>query len=256
LWRHLFRLGNATWGDARLQAAASTLALYPDFAFAHFQMAMVYVARGQLAQADTVLLHGASVQDRQIHRHDRFPALGLHWLRGLVRLAHDDMPEALAEFDREVRLADPHRLYGREYAMAALQGRGFALLCARQHQDAAEAFERSLELYPACTQSRVGLAQALRGQGKNASADREFGTADHAVVTLTQRRPIEGAMARAHILSAQGRVGDVAQALGRLLAEAPPGFAAWTLPIDPLFRPLHGDRLFATVLARLAERAR
>jgi len=136
-------------------------------------MAMVYVARGQLAQADTVLLQGASVQDRQIRRHDRFPALGLHWLRGLVRLAQDDMPDALAEFDRELQLADPHRLYGREYAMEALQGRGFALLRAGRHQDAAEAFERSLELYPACTQSHLGLAHARRGQGRHASAERE-----------------------------------------------------------------------------------
>src|SRR4029453_13292586 len=32
-WRHLFRLGHASWGDERLRAAAHTLALYPDFAF-------------------------------------------------------------------------------------------------------------------------------------------------------------------------------------------------------------------------------
>jgi len=80
--------------------------------------------------------------------------------------------------------------------------------------------------------------------------------ADQTVVALTRRRPIEGAVARAHILSAQNRFDDVARAVGRLLAEAPPGFAAWTLPIDPLFWPLHGDRLFVTVLKRLAERAR
>jgi adenylate cyclase len=29
-WRHFFRLGHAAWGDERLRAAASTLALYPD----------------------------------------------------------------------------------------------------------------------------------------------------------------------------------------------------------------------------------
>ncbi len=37
-WRHLFRLGHASWGDERLRAGAATLALYPDFAFAHFQI--------------------------------------------------------------------------------------------------------------------------------------------------------------------------------------------------------------------------
>src|SRR5262249_56702943 len=67
-WRHLFRLGHASWGDERLRAGAATLALYPDFAFSFFQSAMVHVARGRLAEAERVLRHGAAVQDRQIGR--------------------------------------------------------------------------------------------------------------------------------------------------------------------------------------------
>ncbi len=114
-WRHLFRLGHASWGDERLRAARQTLALYPDFAFAHFQTAMVHVARGRVRDAEAVLRQGAAVQDRQIGRGGRYPALGLHWLLGLVRLAQDDIEEAIAEFDREGRLAEPHRLYGREF---------------------------------------------------------------------------------------------------------------------------------------------
>ena len=183
-WRHLFRLCHATWGDARLDAAAGTLALYPGFAFAYFQMAMVYVGRGQLAQADTVLLQGVEVQDRQIRQHERFPALGLHWLRGLVRLAQDDVPGALTEFDRELLLADTHRLYGREYAMAALQGRGFALLCAGRQQDAAEAFERSLVLYPTSVPSHLGRAECLRRLGLNDGANSALDEADQAVRTM------------------------------------------------------------------------
>src|SRR5262249_42145476 len=58
-WRHLFRLGHATWGDDRLRAGEATLALYPDFAFAYFQSAMVHVARGHLTEAEGVLRHGA-----------------------------------------------------------------------------------------------------------------------------------------------------------------------------------------------------
>ena len=94
-WRHFFRLGHASWGDERLRAAANTLALYPDFAFAHFQTAMVHVARGHSREAETVLRQGAAVQDRQIARGDRYPALGLHWMLGLVRLAQGDVDEAL-----------------------------------------------------------------------------------------------------------------------------------------------------------------
>src|SRR4029453_9226585 len=123
-WRHFFRLGHASWGDERLRAANNTLALCPDFAFAHFQMAMVHVARGHLREAETVLRQGAAVQDRQISRGDRYPALGLHWLLGLVRLAQDDVVEALEEFEREQQFAKPHRLYGREFAMNSWFCRG------------------------------------------------------------------------------------------------------------------------------------
>src|SRR6185312_3567950 len=112
----------------RLRAGAATLALYPDFAFSFFQSAMVQVARGRLPEAERVLRHGAAVQDRQIGRGERYPALGLHWLLGLVRLAEGDAVEAIEEFDREHRLAEPHRLYGREYAAHALLGRGAALV--------------------------------------------------------------------------------------------------------------------------------
>src|SRR4029453_6529306 len=104
-WRHLFRLGHASWGEERLRAGAATLALYPDFAFAYFQSAMVHVPRGQLTEAERVLRHGAAIQDRQIGRGERYPALGLHWLLGLVRLAQNDVKEATEEFDRERALA-------------------------------------------------------------------------------------------------------------------------------------------------------
>ena len=80
--------------------------------------------------------------------------------------------------------------------------------------------------------------------------------ADRAVVALTRSRPIESTIARSQWLSAQGQLSEAAHVLGRLLADAPPGFAAWTLPIDPLLRPLHGVSGFANVLGRLAERAR
>src|SRR5688572_24214646 len=39
-WRHWFRLGHATWGSERVRAAAQTQALYPEFAFSYFQVAM------------------------------------------------------------------------------------------------------------------------------------------------------------------------------------------------------------------------
>src|SRR5262249_8170488 len=156
-WRHLFRLGHAIWGEERLRAGAATLALYPDFAFAFFQSAMVHVARGRLADAERVLRHGAAVQDRQIDRGERYPALGLHWLLGLVRLREGDVEDALAEFAREAELAKPERLYGREYAMHAHLGRGCAHLDASRPDAAIDAFRAALALYPDQAQSEIGL---------------------------------------------------------------------------------------------------
>jgi len=40
-----------------------------------------------------------------------------------------------------------------------------------------------------------------------------------------------------------------------LLADAPPGFAGWTLPIEPWLRPLHVHPAYGGVLRRLADRA-
>ena len=136
-WRHLFRLGHASWGDARLRAATRTVSLYPEFAFTYFGVAMVHVARSHLPRAESALREGVVVQTQQVEHHTRFPALGLHWLLGLVRLAQDDAVGALEAFDRELSLADPDRLlYGREYRIHAHHGRGLAQLHLNQFDEA------------------------------------------------------------------------------------------------------------------------
>jgi DNA-binding winged helix-turn-helix (wHTH) protein len=255
-WRHLFRLGHATWGDQRLRAAASTLALYPDFAFAHFQMAMVHVARGHLGEAEAVLRHGAAVQDRQLGRGGRFPALGLHWLLGLVRLAQGDIDEAIAELDREHTLAEPHRLYGREYAMHARHARGAALLRADRPDQAIESFKRALELYPRHAPSHIGLALAYRATRSTTSADAAIAGAESALVSLTRTRPLEAALVRAQTLAIRADADGAVATLGHLLQEAAPGFAAWTLPVEPFLTQLKASKAFTGVLDQLAERAR
>ena len=255
-WRHFFRLGHASWGDERLRAANNTLALYPDFAFAHFQMAMVHVARGHLREAETVLRQGAAVQDRQMARGDRYPGLGLHWLLGLVRLTQGDRDEALGEFDREMKLANPNRLYGREYQMSALQARGMCLLEMGQPSEAIAALREGLAIYPDHAQTHVALATAFRAKGATddeRATRQRLGTIDR---TLTVSRPIERKLAESQLLAADGKSEQATEALCRLLDTAPPGFAAWTLPVDPLFRQLQGTKAFTGVLQRLADRAR
>ena len=234
-WRHLFRLGHATWGDERLRAGAATLALYPDFAFAYFQSAMVHVARGHLTDAERVLRHGAAIQDRQIGRGERYPALGLHWLLGLVRLAQDDTREAIEEFERERALAEPHRLYGREYTMHAALGHGVALLKIDRDR-AAEQFRQALALYPDHPLAGAGLALAAGDSPTNLSSP--------------------DAMTRGVLLAAAGKTEAAATALLNTLAEAPAGFAGWSLPVDPFLIQLTDSKRLTGVFSKLFERAR
>ena len=254
-WRHLFRLGHATWGDERLRAASSMLALYPDFAYTHFQMAMVHVARGHLADAETVLRLGAAVQDRQIGRGERYPALGLHWLLGFVRLARHDPADALHEFECELAVTDPHRLYGREYAIEARYGRGCAFLDMPHTRQAIAAFRQALEMDPDHVPTRLALVQALRVRVEPSAIDSELARVDEVLAVIETTRSIDASLMRARRLAVCSSIAESVQHLEQLLVQAPRGFAAWALPIDPLLRPLHGHEGFDRVLSRLSARA-
>src|SRR5262245_27833600 len=254
-WRHFFRLGHASWGDERIRAATNTLALYPDFAFAHFQMAMVHVARGHLQQAETVLRQGAAVQDRQVARGDRYPALGLHWLLGLVRLAQGDVDEAIHELSREEQRAGPHRLYGREYEMSAHHGRGACLLHIDRHLEAIDCFERALQLYPEHAQSHIGLLLALRATRQVTRAESVAEALAAILARLADARPVEASLVASQMMATEGRSEDACDVLCTLLESAAPGFAAWTVPIEPFLGQLHGTRAFTAALRRLADRA-
>ena len=235
-WRHLFRLGHATWGEERLRAAAATLAVYPDFAFSYFQSAMVHVARGHLTEAEGVLRHGAAIQDRQIGRGERYPALGLHWLLGLVRLAQEDVADAIEEFDRERALAQPHRLYGREYTMHAHLGQGAALARSGRREEAIASYRSALALYPRHPVATAALAAAT-GEPFDPSS-----------VTDRVRRGIA--------FAALGRLDDAAAALGAAVETAPPGLTGWYLPVEPFVLQAADSKAFSAVLERLAQRAR
>jgi hypothetical protein len=78
---------------------------------------------------------------------------------------------------------------------------------------------------------------------------------DQAISTLARNRPIEAAILRAKALVADGSADAALETLDRLLADAPPGFAAWTLPIEPFLSQLKAHQGFAATLRRLAERA-
>ena len=254
-WRHYFRLGHASWGDARLRAAETTLGHYPGFAFAHFQMAMLHVARGHLEGAESILGEGSVVQDRQRGRRERYPALGLHWLRALIRLAADDVPGALERFDDELALADVGRLYGREYTMLARHGRGMALIRAGRLDEAAHELGLALALYPDHVQSHLAMALLHQRRSAPQLAEAALARADAVSPVLDRSRPVEAAVVRAARHVVAGRLSDASQTLAAMLKGAPPGFAGWAIPVEPLFRDLVQDQSFTAVSELLAARA-
>jgi DNA-binding winged helix-turn-helix (wHTH) protein/Flp pilus assembly protein TadD len=255
-WGHHFRLGHAQWGDDRLRPLARSIELYPDFPFAHFEVAMVHIARGALDRAESLLREGAIVQDRQAHLRQRYPAKGLHWLLGLVRVAQGDLREARKEFDREVE-GGPWQLYAAEFAMNAHDGAGFAALAQGESGAAVASFRRALELYPEHARSLVGLGAAHAAGGDRQAADAAYMHAMRAIEGLRAGgRTGEATISEAFLHAVCGRSAEAVSALERLVGRPEVPFTGWTVPIEPLFAPLRQSREFAAVLSTIAARAR
>ena len=255
-WGNQFRLAHAAWGEERLQAVARTIELYPDFPFSHFEGSMVHISRGMLDRAESTLREGTIVQDRQAHLKQRYPAKGLHWLLGLVRLARGDAAEALLEFDREIE-SGAGQLYAPEFAMNAHDCAGFAHLATGDGAAAVSRFRRALERFPEHARSLVGLAVALKEDGETAAATETFGRATAAIESLRRGgRTGEAAIVEAFHHAVRNRHDDAVLALHRLIDKAESPFAGWTIPVEPLLGQLRGTPAFAAILAKLAERAR
>ncbi len=255
-WANQFRLGHASWGEERLRPFARVLELYPDFPFVHFGTAMVHVARGALDRAESVLREGAVVQDRQRGRRQRFPACGLHWLLGLTRLARGDLAESRAEFERELESRDTG-IYAAEFAMDSHVGLGYAHGLEGRLDTAREMFGRALARYPRHGRSLLGLTAVSLAAGRRADAKAYAARASEAVAELRRGgRDAEATVSQAIEHVVFGRLDEAVAALEELLVRAELPFAGWTIPIEPLLRPLHGRPGFERVLARLADRAR
>lgn len=254
-WRHLFRLGIAVWGEERLSCLASVVAQFPRLAYAHMGMAMVHVARGFLVEAEETLRQGLSSIDPQAAGSERFPASGLHWLVGLVRLAVGDPAGAQAAFERELHTKGS-RLFAEEYAMAACDGLGYLRLSAGDFSGAIQMFRRALERVPDHARSLAALAAAYHAAGMKDQAGETIARAQRVIEQLRKaKRSSEAALATASLEVTAGRHTHAASTLHHLLVDAPPGPAGWTIPVEPWLRPLRGQADFHRVLSRLAERA-
>jgi len=255
-WGHHFRLAHAQWGEARLRALARALELYPDFPWSQFEAAMVYIARSALDRAESVLREGTIAQDRADHLHQRFPAKGLHWLLGMVRLARGHPAEAKAEFEREITVSAT-QVYAAEFAMNAYDGAGFASLQGGDVAGALPLFERALELYPEHARSLVGLGAASLANGEPHAAERAFERASAAMTALRRGgRGSEATLAEAFLHTVHGRLGEAVGALHALVEQPDMPFTGWTIPVEPLLAPLRQLPAYQPIALRLAENAR
>ena len=255
-WGNQFRHAHAAWGSERLQALARVLDLYPDFPFVHFEEAMVHIARGEPDRAEPVLREGTIVQDRQADLKQRYPAKGLHWLLGLVRLGRGDHAEAHVEFQREIA-SGTGQLYAPEFAMNAHDGAGFASLRTGDAAAAAGHFRCALALFPEHARSLVGLGAALTASGDSAGAEEAFTRAEVCIESLRRGgRGSEATLAAALHLAARSEEDAALHTLHELLDRADLPFTGWTIPIEPLLERVRQLRGYAGIAAQLAERAR
>lgn len=240
-WRHHLRLACVSWGSARLLAARQLLKIYGNLSFAHWFAATVYVARGQFADAIEDLRAGCAAQDDQRRQTERFNAVGLHLLLGLVLAARGADDEALDEIGRELACGDADHVYAREclgncwYAIGAIHLR-------RGRRDEADAaFQKALTYV-----SAHGLAATARAVISGVSPVPPARSAAHIV---------DVAAATAAALACHGRHHDAARVCAEALAESAPGSAGWLLTVDPLLHATGHPDAWAQTLSLLRHRA-
>lgn len=246
-WRHHFRLGLASWGEERLREARRTLALLPGFPLAHWLAATVHVARNVLEEAERELRAGITGMNTE-GSSQKFNAVALHWLLGLVLLARGDEDAALAELERELEGEKSGHLYARECCANTSYAIGALRLRQGKKTEAQQAFAQTLERVPnhrlvlmvLTAQSLSKLGASYGGAGfpsaeKTGNFDEQFGAAIAADL--------------------MGHTNLAAQVMDAALSAAPAGNAGWLVPVEPLLNVCANPEAWTSVLARLRTRA-
>lgn len=240
-WRHHYRLAYGAWGEERLRAVDRTLALMPGFAPARMLACMVFVARGTMDRAEREAALGQDQQRQQQGARTPLPAVGFHWLLGMILAAKGDTTSALACFDEEIAAAPTH-VYAREFAINARVAIGFMKLAEGKPDAAHDAFS------------------AAQHNGKSAvgryALDRNRTNVDLTIRELIQAgRPVEAELVRAGALLVEGSGDRAIENLDALLTTSPAGPAGWIIPIDPMLAGIRGLAGKTALFAKLASRA-
>jgi len=240
-WRHHYRLAYGSWGEERLRAVERTLALMPGFAPARMLACMVFVARGTIDRAEREAAQGENQQRQQQSARTPLPAVGFHWLRGMILASQGDQTAALACFDEEIASSATH-VYGREFAVNAQVAIGFTKHANGDRDGARAAFSQALH-HP---KSAVGMY----------AIDRDRGALDTAIADLTRNeRHVEAALVSAGAEIVSGELDRAVERLDRLLTSSQPGPAGWIIPVDPMLAAIRDHAGKQALFAKLAARA-
>lgn len=255
-WRHHYRLAYGTWGEERLRAVDRTLALMPGFAPARMLACMVFVARGTIDRAEREAAIGVEAQRQNQADHTPLPAVGFHWLRGMILAAKGDRAAALACFAEEIDGGKSGHVYAREFVVNARVAAGFTALEQRDLERASASFAAALTDAPGHPKASVGMyaiAAASNDHGVIDQCRQETVAAIHEL--RRSERHTEAALVSAGAQIVQGHTGEAAEALDRLLASSPAGPAGWIIPIDPMLAAIRETPAKQALFARLAARA-
>jgi tetratricopeptide (TPR) repeat protein len=252
-----FQDGVTAWGEGQLRACDRALSHLPDFAAARFAAAMVFTARQAFASAFAAASAGAAAQSRHGDaKQAPFPAIGLHWLRGLLLLRERQVGLAIESFAREMDELQDDEGYAGEFRVQSQVAAGYAHLAANDASGAVDAFRVALETLPRNGRALVGLYMAVKRTSLASEAEALVPEIEHAIRDLRRsNRDGEAAVVAAAACGARGQLDKGCELLEQLLAAEPAGHAGWQIPIDPSLAPLRGHPRFAGVLARLAARA-
>ncbi len=239
-WQYQIGYAHAAFGEHRLVAVRRALTLMPGLAIAYWLAAQVHVGRGVLDQAERDVDDGLMAMSGAPVDPERFAAVGLHWLKGLLCRARGAGDEALAAYEREAALESLGHFYGREAAANNWCAIGAMRLERAEDVAARAAFEESLKRVPDHAIPRAGLAILNRDLDERPwLAGTTF---DHTVAAGVLR-------------VARGDVAGAADLAIGALAAAPPGATGWRLAIEPLLYIERNPAAWASVLAIVRRRS-
>ncbi len=250
-WRHHLRLAQAAWGEERLRASHRALELQPGLALAHWLAATVHVARQVFDEADRELTDGVAALEGE-EAGSRRRAVGLHLLRGLVRLAHGDEVAATEEFERELEAAAGDRSGTREAAATSWCALGAVRLRQGDPTAARDAFARALAGvggHPIALAAVAALDDDAESPSARGALEARLAELQRAGAT------VPAAIADAVNRALMGRHAEAAALVHAALRSAPLGSAGWTVPVEPLLRPGAHRVEWNPVLAALRNRA-